>query len=124
MPRKMQPAGRWHASAGLEYFADGNAAKVLIPRHGHIGHDTFELRKNPEPNSKRPWVAQLNDFPSFSITWPQLLRVREFRRIARRQLADHGGSEPWPLDVLCMPQASWYRMVAPLVTALWRGGAE
>src|SRR5215471_7397314 len=116
MPRKKQPAGAVTRPAGVEYFADGNAARVRIPRQDGKGHDTIELRKNPEPNSKRPWVAQLNDFSSFSITWPQLLWVREFRRIALRQLADHGGSEPWPLDVLWMPQASWYRMVAPLVT--------
>jgi hypothetical protein len=124
MPRKKQPAGACNRQAGPEYFADGKAARVRIPRQAGEGHDTIELRKDPEPNSKRPWLVQLNNFPSFSITTPQLLWVRKFLKIALRQLADRGGSEPWPLDVLWMPQASWYRMVARLCTTIWQGGAE
>jgi hypothetical protein len=124
MPPKKQPAGACHRPTGLEYFADGSAARVLIPRQLGKGHDAIELRKNPEPNKKRRWVVRLNNFPSFSITTPQLLSVRLFRNVALRQLLDYGGFEPWPLDVLGLTQVSWRSMVVQLVTALWRGGAE
>jgi hypothetical protein len=124
MPPKKQPAEALQRPAGPEYFADGNAARVLIPRQVGKGHDAVELRKNPEPNNKRRWVVRLNNFPSFSITTPQLLSVRLFRNVALRQLLDYGRFEPWPLDVLGLPQVSWRSMVVQLLTALWRGGAE
>jgi hypothetical protein len=48
-----KPAEACHRPAGIEYFGDAFAACVLIPRQDGKGHDTIELRKNPEPNSKR-----------------------------------------------------------------------
>ena len=47
MSLEKQPAEALHRPAGLEYFADGNAAVVLVPRQDGKGHDAIELRKNP-----------------------------------------------------------------------------
>jgi hypothetical protein len=122
---KKQPAEACHRPAGLEYFADRNAARVLIPRQVGAGHDAIELRKVPEANGKRLWVVRLNNFPSFSISTRQLMSVRQFRKVAFRRLLDNGRDfEQWPRDVLVLPQASWFQIAVRLVNCLWRGGAE
>jgi len=56
---KKQPAEACHRPAGLEYFADGNAARVLIPRQVGNGHDVIKLRKNTVRGSDRCWLVQL-----------------------------------------------------------------
>src|SRR6476620_2241922 len=102
-PPKKQPAEALHRPTGLEYlyFADRNAAAVLIPRQVGKGHDAVELRKVSEANGKRLWVVRLNNFPSFSISTRQLLSVWEFRKVASRQLLDKCRDfEQWPGDVL------------------------
>jgi hypothetical protein len=125
MPQKKQPAEACHRPAGIEYFADGCAAVALIPRQQGEGHDVIKLRKNPMPNDKRQWVVRLNNFPSFSITTQQLLSVRQFRKVAFRQLLDNlRDVEQWPWDILFLRQASWHRIFAGLVHTLKLGGAE
>jgi hypothetical protein len=124
MPQKNQPAEALHRPAGVEYFAVGNSAVARIARQGGKGHDAVELRKVPA-NGKRLWVVRLNNFPSFSVSTRQLLSVRDFRKVAFRQLLDIGRDfEQWPRDVLVLPQASWHQIVVRLVNCLWRGGAE
>jgi hypothetical protein len=124
MPHKNRPAEALHRPASLEYFADGNAAVLIIPRQDGKGHDAVELRKVPA-NGKRLWVVRLNNFPSFSVSTRQLLSVGEFRKVAFRQLLDIGRDfEQWPRDVLDLPQASWHQIVVRHVNCLWRGGAE
>lgn len=125
MPPKKQPAEALHRPAGLEYFADGNAAVVLVPRQDGKGHDAIELRKNPTPNSKRAWLIRVNSNPRFSISERRLLSPRRFRNVAVRQLtARIRDPEQWPLDILALPEAGWRPMIERLIAALERGGGE
>src|SRR6516165_8639906 len=101
MSLEKQPAEALHRPAGLEYFADGNAAVVLIPRQVGKGHDAVELRKNPTHNSKRAWLIRVNSNPRFSISKRQLLSPRRFRNVAARQLRIRD-PEQWPLDVVAL----------------------
>jgi hypothetical protein len=123
MPQKKQPAEACHRPAGIEYFADGCAAVALIPHQVGKGHDTIELRENPQPNSKKHWVVRVNNFPSFPISTQQLASVWQFRRAAFRQMLNNGRDfERWPFGIFGLPQASWHQIVAGLAAALERGG--
>jgi hypothetical protein len=126
MPPKKQPAEALHRPAGVEYFADRNAAVVLIPRQVGKGHDAVELRKNPSLNSTRPWLVRLNGYPPFSISERRLMSLTHFRKVAVRQLSaarvsDH---QQWPRDIFGLSESSWCDMVERLIAALERGGAK
>jgi hypothetical protein len=125
MRPKKRPAEACHRPAGLEYFADRNAAVVLIPRQGGKSHDAIELRKNPARNSKRAWLVRVNSNPSFSISGRQLLSPRRFRNVAVHQLmARIRDPEQWPLDILALPEAGWRPMMERLIAALEREGTK
>jgi hypothetical protein len=127
MAPNSKPAGAVARPAGLEYLADGNAARVYIPRELDEGHDVIELRKGPGLNSKRRWVVRVNNSPeSFSISTQQLVSLRRFRKKVLRQLllADQPRLWRWPADVLRLTEVSWNQIVVRLVTALKRGGVE
>jgi hypothetical protein len=125
MSDKKQPAEACHRPAGLEYFADRNAARVLIPRQVGKGHDAIELRKNPTRDSKRAWLVRVNSNPRFSISERQLLSPRRFRNVAVQQLtARVRDPQQWPVDILALPEAGWRAMMERLIAALERGGGE
>ena len=120
-----QPAEALHRPAGLDYFADGNAAVVLVQRQDGKGHDAIELRKNPTPNSKRAWLIRVNSNPRFSISERQQLSPRRFRNVAVRQLtARIRDPEQWPLDVVALAEAGWRHMMERLIATPERGGAK
>jgi hypothetical protein len=125
MYQNKQPAEASHRLAGIEYFADGDAAVALIPRQQGEGHDAIKLRKNPTANSKRRLLVQLNGHPRFSISERQLLSLYRFAKVAARQLSarpsDH---EQWLRDILGLRESGWRPMVERLIAALERGGAK
>jgi hypothetical protein len=123
MSSKKQPAEALEHPAGLEYFADGNGACVLIPRQDGKGHDVIKLRKNPTHNSKRAWLIRVNSNPRFSISKRQLLSPRRFRNVAVRQLRIRD-PEQWPLDVVALAEAGWRHMMERLIATPERGGAK
>jgi hypothetical protein len=124
--RRKKPTGRDLPPPGRsKYFADGNAARVLLPRQVGKGHDAVELRKNPTRNSKRAWLVRVNSNPSFSISERQLLSPRRFRNVAVRQLmARIRDPQQWPLDILALPEAGWRPKMERLIAAVEQGGAK
>ncbi|WOH82146.1 hypothetical protein RX327_02805 [Bradyrhizobium sp. BEA-2-5] len=119
MAPNSKPAEAVAHSAGLQFLADGIAATVLIARQVGNSHDTIELRKNPTPNSKRPWLIQLNGHPRFSISERQLLSLRRFRNVAVRQLSARASDhEQWLRDVLALQEDGWRPMIEYLIAAL------
>jgi hypothetical protein len=122
MPPKKQPAEA-HRPAGLEYFADRNAAVVLIPRQ--IGKGQVELRKNPTHNSKRCWLVQLNGHPPFSISHRQLLSPTRFRRVAVHQISLRDSHlDRFLPDVVRLPEIGWRGIVERLITIVLVPGGK
>jgi len=123
---KKQPAEACHRPAGLEYFADGNAARVLIPRQVGNGHDVIKLRKNTVRGSDRCWLVQLNSHPPFSIAHLQLLSPKRFCSVAVHQLScrDKNLDRFLPDIVRVTEVKGWRGIVERLIAILLVRGGE
>ena len=120
-----KPAGAVARPAGLTYFAEGNAARVLIARQPGNGHDAIALRKNPIISSKRCWLTQFNELPWFSIKEEQLLSLSRFRLVATCQLAHRGCHlDLFVPDLYDLPEIGWCESIKQIIASLKQGGVE
>jgi hypothetical protein len=125
MSPKKRPAEACHRPAGVEYFADRNAAVVLIPRQDGKGHDVVKLRKNAVRGSDRCWLVQLNSYSPFSIAHFQLLSPMRFRRVALWQLSRRNSHlDRFLPDVVRLPEVGWRGIVERLIAVLLVRGGE
>jgi hypothetical protein len=126
MASTSKPAEAVARPAARTYLAEGDTARVLIPRQVGEGHDAIGVRRNPKPNSERRWLLQLNGHPPFSISHRQLLSPLRFRTVAVYQLSRlNKHIDRFLPDLVRLPEVGWRdimeRLIAPLLTA---GGSE
>ncbi|MBR0797963.1 hypothetical protein JQ615_21470 [Bradyrhizobium jicamae] len=126
MPHQKQPAEAVARPAGPEYFADGDTARVLIPRQTGKGHHIVELRRNCDSSDvKRAWLARFNSSPEFSIAEHRLRRVKSFQNVLEARIDGLRGEIQLILDVNDLPhQVAWRIIVERLIATLLELGGD